>query len=1050
MKPIYITMKFFGSYKDVTIDFSKINSGIFLITGDTGAGKTTIFDAITYALYGESSGGKRDGKMMISQFAAPNEFTEVIFCFKYGKNKYIVKRSPEQKRYKEKIDDNKNKIYEELKSLKKPTLELTMPDGSLFNGKMTEINQKIQDIIGIDASQFVQIAMLAQGDFLKLLHARSDERKTIFAKIFDTRLYGMIQRELENQFKNINTKLQNNENEIRKLLSEVVCAEGSNLLEIWKQSGTFSDDKSSEIFALIQSIIDEFNYLIERNEGELNKYKKEEEQIQKLLNEAKQINEDFEQLEQLKKEMENLQRKEKNIVTIKIKHINAQRATKVSESYNFYLDRKKELYKKTEEVNKRSIELAECNDRLESLYYKKLEIDEKYNQEFEVKTKELSLLEAKMSEFDEIEEEQKQYQLVLSKLKEKQNLQIDYKTKEDCIQNKVVALMKEVERYTKIAGQLESIKRKLDQFKRDKEDLDEFYLLLTNQEQVIKELKEQKIQYDKMQEKRQDIERRYNQLYKEFINKQAHIIRKLLVEGEPCPVCGSTHHDITSFEEVEVISEQEVENVKQQFDAVVREENRKREQLTFIQLQEKENNKQINKYKIKSKLCKNSESSKSIQIYIERTKTAIQELEQQRLQSLEAEKSLEIKNQDLETVKEQLKEIQDYTKQLDIDMASIKSQTSEMKKALAIKERRLPFATKKEAQENFLEMKQYKDELERNKKENDTNYQQASERITELQAIYLVGVNEKNELIEREEEAERIFFDNLTKNKFLNEQDFLKSRMSDEEAEQLKNEITEYEQTVQNIDFKIKLFLERTKDKKYIDITNYSEKKKEIEDLTKKLQDEGKDIYTGKKVNQKAYSYIKEQYKERESLKKQYVILKNLNDTANGKLSRKKIDFQTYIQRRYFKKVIAAANMRLIKMTNNQFCLRCRELESLGTVGNVGLDLDVYSIVGDQIRDVKTLSGGESFMASLCMALGLSDIIQNKAGKIQIQTMFIDEGFGTLSEDARNQALEILNELSGNNILIGIISHIKELREQVDTKLIVTKTKDGSEAVWKM
>ena len=142
--------------------------------------------------------------------------------------------------------------------------------------------------------------------------------------------------------------------------------------------------------------------------------------------------------------------------------------------------------------------------------------------------------------------------------------------------------------------------------------------------------------------------------------------------------------------------------------------------------------------------------------------------------------------------------------------------------------------------------------------------------------------------------------------------------------------------------------------------------------------------------------------------------------------------------------------MRLIKMTNNQFCLRCRELESLGTVGNVGLDLDVYSIVGDQIRDVKTLSGGESFMASLCMALGLSDIIQNKAGKIQIQTMFIDEGFGTLSEDARNQALEILNELSGNNILIGIISHIKELREQVDTKLIVTKTKDGSEAVWKM
>lgn len=1050
MKPIYLTMKFFGSYKDMTIDFSKINSGIFLITGDTGAGKTTIFDAITYALYGESSGGKRDGKMMVSQFAEPNEFTEVIFCFRYGKDKYIVKRSPEQKRYREKIDDNKNKIYEELKSSKKPTLELIMPDGNLFNGKMSEINQKIQDIVGIDASQFVQIAMLAQGDFLKLLHARSDERKAIFAKIFDTSLYSMIQRELENQFKNIQTQLQNNEDEIKKSLSVVVCAKDSNLLEKWKEYGKFSDDKSSELFALIQSIIDELNYLMDRNEKELYQCKQEEERIQKLCNETKQINEDFEQLEHFKREMENLQQKEKDIVSIKRQYINAQRAIKVSESYSFYLDRKEELYKKTEEVNERSVELAECNDRLESLYYKKLEIDEKYNQEFEVKTKELSVLEAKMGEFDEVEESQKQYQLELDKLKEKRNLQSDYKMKEDSIQRNVVVLMEDIEKYTEIAAKLETIKRKLDQFKRDKEDLEELYLLLTDQEQLIKKLEEQKIQCDEVQNKREDLEKQYNQLYKEFINKQAHVIRKLLIEGEPCPVCGSTHHNITDFEEIEVISEQEVEDIKQQLEAVKREENAKQEQFISLQLQEKENNKQINKYKSKSELGKNAENSDSIQVYIEKIKTAIQKLKQQEAQSLEAAQFLNTKNQELKIAKEELEKVQNNKKQLDMDIVSIKSQTSQMKKVLTIKEKKLPFATKKEAQENFLKMKQYKDNLERDKKENDANYQQASEKITELQAIYLTRVNEKNELIEREENAERIFFDNLTKNKFLDEQDFLKSRISDEQAQQLNDEIAEYEQAVQKTDFKIALFLERTKNKERVDITRYSEEKKKIEVLTKKLQDNGKDIYADRQINQKAYNHIKEQYIQRESLKKQYVVLKNLNDTANGKLSRKKIDFQTYIQRRYFKNVIAAANIRLVKMTSNQFCLRCRELESLGTIGNVGLDLDIYSIINDQIRDVKTLSGGESFMASLCMALGLSDIIQNKAGKIKIQTMFIDEGFGTLSEDVRNQALEILNELSGDNVLIGIISHVKELREQVDTKLIVTKTKDGSEAVWKM
>lgn len=1052
MKPIYITMKFFGSYKDVTIDFSKMNSGIFLITGDTGAGKTTIFDAITYALYGKSSGNKRDGEMMISQFAAPNEFTEVIFCFKYGKNKYIVKRSPEQKRYKEKIENNKNKIYKELKSSKKSTLQLIMPDGSLFNGTIPEINQKIQEIVGIDASQFVQIAMLAQGDFLRLLHASSNDRQEIFAKIFDTGLYDMMQQELKNEFKNLNTMLENNEIEIKRLLSAIVCSKESSLSETWRENGRFSDDKNSEILALIQCIINELNYLINRNEEELVKCKQKEEWIQKSLNEARQVNEDFDNLEQLEKDRESLQLKEKDIVCIKRQYLNAEQAMKVSESYNLYLDREKDLDKKMREVNEYSVKVEECNNRREILFYKKLEIDEKYKQEFEIKINEISLLESKMKEFDEIQEEQTQYQSELNKLKQKQNEQLDYKIKEDSTKSKVAALMEDVEKLTETAIKSDAIERELEQFNRDKKDLEELYSLLVKKENFIKELEEQKKQYDKIQNKREDLENQYNQLYKEFINKQAHIIRKMLIEGKPCPVCGSKEHYVTDFEEVEVISEQEVEKIKQQLDKSVKEENIKREQLTSLQLQEKENNKQINKYKDKFKLYKNIETLKDVQTCIETIKTAIQKLKQQKLQSLEATKLLETTKMKLEADKEQLEQIQNNKKQIDIDIASIKALTSQIKKSLDIKVKKLPFATKKEAQDNLLEMKQYKDDLERNKKENDAEYQKTGERMEALNAAYQLIVKERDELIEREETAQRIFLDNLAKNKFLREEEFLKARMSDDEIKQLKDEITEYEQSVQHTDFKIKLFLEKTKGKERIDITKYNEEKKKIEDLTKRLQDEGKKIYADRKINQQSYDDIKQQYKKREELKKQYVILKNLHDTANGKLSRKKIDFQTYIQRRYFKKVIAAANTRLIKMTNNQFCLKCRDIKELRAKGNtdVGLDLDVYNIISDQIRDVKTLSGGESFMASLCMALGLSDIIQNKAGKIQIQTMFIDEGFGTLSEEVRNQALEILNELSGDNILIGIISHVKELREQIDAKLIVTKTEDGSKAEWKM
>lgn len=599
---------------------------------------------------------------------------------------------------------------------------------------------------------------------------------------------------------------------------------------------------------------------------------------------------------------------------------------------------------------------------------------------------------------------------------------------------------------------LDTIEKDLEQFNRDKKDLEELHSLFIKKEHLIKYLEEQKEQYNKTQKKRKDLENQYNQLHREFINKQAYIIRKMLIEGEPCPVCGSKEHYVADVEEVEFISEQEVEEIKQQLDKSVKEESKNKEQLISFQLQEDENNKQINKYKNKCELYEDIETLEDVKTCIETTKATVQKLNQQKLQALDVVKSLEAAKIKLEADKKELEEIQRNKQQMDIDIAGIEALTSQMRKSLDIKEKNLPFATKKEAQDNLLEMKQYKDELERNKKEKDTEYQEINEKMKALNEAYQLIVKERDKLIEREKTAQQIFLDNLVKNKFLREEDFLNARMSDDKIKQLRDEVTEYKENVQRTDLRIELFLEKTKDKQRIDITKYNEEKKKMEDLTKRLQDEGKRIYADSKVNQQSYEDIKQQYKKREELKKQYVILKNLYDTANGKLSGKKINFQTYIQRRYFKQVIAAANARLIKMTNNQFCLKCRDIKELGGKGNqyVGLDLDVYSIVSDQIRDVRTLSGGESFMASLCMALGLSDIIQNKAGKIRIQTMFIDEGFGTLSEEVRNQALETLDELSGDNILIGIISHVKELREQIDTKLIVTKTKDGSKAEWKM
>ncbi len=184
-------------------------------------------------------------------------------------------------------------------------------------------------------------------------------------------------------------------------------------------------------------------------------------------------------------------------------------------------------------------------------------------------------------------------------------------------------------------------------------------------------------------------------------------------------------------------------------------------------------------------------------------------------------------------------------------------------------------------------------------------------------------------------------------------------------------------------------------------------------------------------------------------LQRKYELIGNLSRTANGNLSGAvKMDFETYVQRQYFKQIIRAANKRLVRMTSGEFILQCREVKNLGSQGQAGLDLDIYHMASDSVRDVKTLSGGESFMASLSMALGLADIVQNAAGAIHLDTMFVDEGFGSLDDTARGQAIRILNDLADEKRLVGIISHVNELKEQIERRLAVTRTDRGSTAKW--
>ena len=294
-----------------------------------------------------------------------------------------------------------------------------------------------------------------------------------------------------------------------------------------------------------------------------------------------------------------------------------------------------------------------------------------------------------------------------------------------------------------------------------------------------------------------------------------------------------------------------------------------------------------------------------------------------------------------------------------------------------------------------------------------------------------------------------MFRQEIRKQRFADQEEYREAKKWIEGWRQMNDQVKTYESLVVQKKSSVETLKGQLNGKRRQETESDVRKKNETDMLLKeknvrKLEIHGKNI-----THQSACDSLKKYFAAEEELREKYEVVGNLSRTANGSLTGSvKLDFETYVQRKYFRQIIQAANRRLAKMTSGGFILQCRELKDLSGQGQAGLDLDVYDLVTDSVRDVKSLSGGESFMAALSMALGLADIIQNTAGAVSLETMFVDEGFGSLDDQSRERAIRILKELAGEKGLVGIISHVNELKEQIDWKLTVTKSGHGSHARW--
>lgn len=911
MRPKQITMSAFGPYAEKTvIDMDKLGTkGLYLITGDTGAGKTTIFDAISYALFGEASGDVRDASMFRSKYADKETPTFVELVFEYNGKEYKVKRNPEYMRPNKKGDG-------ETKETAKA--EMILPDGSDVN-KITEVNEKIKELLGVNKKQFSQICMIAQGDFRKLLDADTKSRIEIFRNIFKTEKFKEIQDNVARDTKNLSEKKEDTKKSINQYIDSIKCDE-TDVKYLELQKAQAGEMLTEDAVKLIESIIET---------DENNKKDADE----KLENIDKDLNDINVKIETSKKQKQNKKQFEENEENLKSKRSHLEQAEKVFESEKEKQADKKKLEEKS----------ALIKDKLP-----KFEELDQLNRDLCKNTSRAKELQEKItnakSNIGQLKRDEVNYKEELDSLK-------------DC-NEKCIFVKRQQEDYKAKAKNINELKDKFNEYNR-----------------LEKELEENKKDVELAINESTRLIEVFNCKNALFLKEQAGIIAQSLQNNKPCPVCGSLEHPSPAIKSDEAPTEADVKQAKEHADEATEKANRMSKDVKLLEGRIKE---------LKSSL--NQDGKKIISDF------------------------------ELLTAEVQLKAVESENNSA---LGEIKLQIEELEKAVERKDK-----IEKELPEIQKKISDTDTNLREWEKEHEGCETLAKEKLEQVSKI-------KQEL---EFESADVANEKISK---------LKARIDeiDEAYIKAQNEVKETTESIKLLEGgqkTLKTALETIVDYDEDALNSkYEELNNQKEEVTK-IRDSVNSRITNNSDNLKE---IKSKSEELIGIEKEYEWMNALSETLNGKITGKeRIQLETYVQMSYFDKIINKANLRLLTMTDNQYELKRREENK--NSGQVGLDLDVIDHYNGTVRSVSSLSGGESFKASLSLALGLSDEVQSSAGGIKIDTMFVDEGFGSLDEESLQQALKALTGLSDGNRLVGIISHVTALNERIDNKIIVKKERE--------
>lgn len=1041
MKPLKIIMSAFGPYAEVVeVDFSPLaGQGLFLITGPTGAGKTTIFDALAFALFGEASGSTRTTDSLRSDFADPETRTYVELVFEHRDNIYKLIRNPSYTRPKK---------SGEGMTLQNADATLEMPDGKIITGSRN-VDGQVIDILGITAGQFKQIAMIAQGEFLQLLLASSKERGEIFRRIFNTEHYQNAQRMLKVKEAEARKRCTQLEERVLQYISSIVLPDNgkeTNLAAIVKEPNIHQ----------IEELVDELNDFVADERRQHSKVT----QKQTALSDA--INKQIERITE------------------------ARYLNRAFVDLGIALEHKSILEQQREEQERNKTELQQAEQALYIIFPLAREFS-RLKEEKENLIHDLEVLEKRISIGQtELKVKKAAYQGEVEKEAEREQLANKISSLEKSLPNymqvealtiELVNLNEQGETLQAKLQELKSVEQKLVERQRkcrsQFEDLTDVAVQLATTEQEQKDVASKgahvlklqdllrnlklaeglksaaEIEYGRIEELFHEIQGTYQEKETAFLREQAGLLAQELQAGVPCPVCGSKEHPHKASLGKDAPSEEELQRWKNKADQV----RAKREEQSKVLARK---NTKITGQRdllltglgefcsdlapdaptdhLESLLMTSLATLKSEKQDVQARYLA---LEQQHIRRVSLGK--ELKELDIKIEEHVLAKGKQELEQNEL-AGKIAQKTGELK----ILQATLEYPDGQTARQMIQQAQSALRKLREDFNLAEHAYHTLKNKLEADLALRKDGKGRLSTLVESENVAFNLYQAKRIELGFRDEATYQEALKNEAEINTLKEMLETYQRAVQSNQQELTRLNELTKGKEKQDLLALEEQREQLTAERELWEARSQTLLGRLGTNEQILHALELNVPKLEQRQKEYLLLSNLAKTANGELAGKqKLAFEQYVQAFYFNQILHEANLRFRIMTEGRFELLRRE-EPSNLQSQTGLEIDVLDHYTGKIRSVKSLSGGESFKASLALALGLSDVIQSFAGGVEINTLFVDEGFGSLDEESLEQAIQTLVALAHGDRLIGIISHVAELKERIDRQIRIKKTIVGS------